>query len=75
MMAVPVDWSSGAPEPGSPQVLFEHPDLRVEISRTYSVAADGSRFLMFLDDDAALARQVRIVTNWFQELEAKLPRD
>ncbi len=63
--------------PGSPRVLF--PDTYAVVQRpSYDVSSDGQRFLMLKlsaeqpERDSAPI-QLRIVNNWFQELERLAP--
>ncbi len=55
-----------------PVTLFSRPGGLV----SYDPTADGQRFLVVVPDGAApakIAYDIRVVLNWFQELEAKAP--
>jgi serine/threonine-protein kinase len=71
VMAVPV---STSPEftIGKPQVLFDGPYIGFGADRSFDVSRDG-RFLMIKGDNAAMGRQLNIVTNWFEELKRLIP--
>jgi hypothetical protein len=60
---------------GSPRVLFE-PGFRNSVPlRSYDVSADGRHFLMNqpMPDRPAVAQQMILVQNWFEELKARVP--
>ena len=51
---------------------------RLAQGRQYDVDPDGQRFLMMLDaaagdGGAVLRRQINVVLNWFEELNARVP--
>lgn len=50
-----------------PRRLFDGPFVGAGGDGQFDVTADG-RFLMVRGDDAALGRQINVVTNWFSEL-------
>ncbi len=55
-----------------PITLFSRPGGFV----SYDPSADGKRFLVVVPEGAGPARiayDIRVVLNWFQELEAKVP--
>jgi serine/threonine-protein kinase len=65
---------------GAPEVLFDHAPYqrRLAQGRQYDVDPDGQRFLMMLDaaagdGGAVLRRQINVVLNWFEELNARVP--
>jgi Tol biopolymer transport system component len=73
MMAVKVTAQPDFPV-GTPEVLFESPDLIVSggsLRRNYDVSGDG-RFLMVKWGDAP-KDQLIVVQNWFQELTRLVP--
>ena len=41
----------------------------------YEISPDGERFLMIRRDPGAIPDRIRIVQNWFQELEQLVPTD
>ncbi len=68
--------------PGNPEPLFEGPYLSNVQFRSYDVRPDGQRFLMIREDEAEIDRtlqaayygnKVRVVLNWFEELEELVP--
>ena len=52
---------------GVSRPLFEYPDLF-----EYDVAPDGQRFVLRTVNQDAMAREIRVVLNWFEELKAKV---
>ena len=52
---------------GVPRQLFEYPDLF-----EYDVAPGGQRFVLRTVNPDAMAREIRVVLNWFEELKAKV---
>jgi Tol biopolymer transport system component len=71
LMRVPV---STGPElqPGTPEVLFEGPYTTVG-GPEFDVAPDAQRFLLLREPDAPPATEIRLVTNWFEELRERVP--
>ena len=61
MMAARIDTARGAML-GQPQQLFEGPFIGSGADPSFDVTADG-HFIMVRGDDAALGRQVNVVTN------------
>jgi serine/threonine-protein kinase len=58
---------------GIPQVLFEGPFNNVS-GISYDVAPDGQRFLVLQPQyDDSQVRELRVVTNWFEELKQLVP--
>jgi len=58
---------------GMPQVLFEGPYNNVS-GISYDVAPDGQRFLVLQPQyDDSQVRELRVVTNWFEELKQLVP--
>ena len=77
LIAVPVKPAQGTTfDWGQPTPLFNMgPYLRAGGQRGYDVSLDGARFVVAIDPNAsgAASRTVmRFVTNWFEELHAKL---
>ena len=75
MMAVTVETS---PEfrAGTPEELFEKPfavSNRAFGYSRYDVSRDGQRFLMVAPDQDPDSSQLRLVLNWFEELESLAP--
>ena len=68
--------ASGSISVGEPKKLFETYAARGRTSNHpgYSVSPDGRRFLVQLLDPRALPTQINVVENWFEELNAKVPR-
>ena len=63
---------------GKPRTLFEGQyvtNLFPGISALYDVSADGQRFLMIKETEAASqsAAQINVVLNWFEELKRRVP--
>ena len=53
----------------TPQRLFEQPG-RLE---SYAVSPDGTQFLVSVADPDAMAREIHVVLNWFEELLERVP--
>ena len=69
MMAVPVQISP-AFTIGKPRMLFEGNWTANSITNAdYDVSADGQRFLMVEAEKSAVAAELRVVVNWFEELQ------
>jgi len=60
-------------EPAPPQFLFRYHAYGFLGIQSYAVARDG-RFLM-ITEELDPSRQIRLVSNWFAELERLVPRD
>jgi serine/threonine-protein kinase len=63
---------------GKPRMLFEGPYFTTEFPTTtvsYDVSADGQRFLVVKQTEAASrsAEQINVVLNWFEELKRRVP--
>jgi serine/threonine-protein kinase len=61
---------------GTPEALFESPDLRTGWGRSYDVAPDGQRFLLTLNKEAPAKptpTQMILVQHWFEELRRLVP--
>jgi serine/threonine-protein kinase len=61
---------------GTPEALFESPDLRIAWGRSYDVASDGRRFLLTLNKEAPTnlaPAQMIFVQHWFEELKRLVP--
>ena len=65
-MVTGFDTSRGVPI-DRPRRLFEGPFVGAGAGGSFDATADG-RFLMVRGDEAALGRQINVVTNWFAEL-------
>jgi serine/threonine-protein kinase len=58
---------------GTPRVVLEGPYINVP-GRSYDLSADGSKFLVILDEGTEeFSRHVEVVLNWFDELERLVP--
>jgi serine/threonine protein kinase/Tol biopolymer transport system component len=58
---------------GTPRVALEGPYINVP-GRSYDLSADGSKFLVILDEGTEeFSRHVEVVLNWFDELERLVP--
>jgi serine/threonine-protein kinase len=56
---------------GTPEAVFENPDLQTNWGRSYDVAPDGRRFLLTLTKEAPASlapAQMILVQHWFEEL-------
>jgi serine/threonine protein kinase/Tol biopolymer transport system component len=78
MMVVRVETDAGF-RAENPEVLFENRDLIARSSANplgfqYAVAPDGESFLMLQTARTGQTRELRIVQNWFEELERLAPR-
>ena len=60
--------------PGTPQSLFEGRFATVS-GPEFDVGPEAQRFLMLLEPPQPLATQIRLVTNWFEELNKLAPVD
>ena len=59
---------------GRPQLLFTGPFFEGRVyGRNYDVTPDGRRFLMVMDAQPESVTQIRVVLNWFEELEQLVP--
>ena len=67
LMSIAVSTQAGDLALGVPRPLFEYPGLF-----EYDVAPDGQRFVLRTVNPEALAREIRVVLNWFEELKAKV---
>lgn len=71
-MVVPIS-TEPAFKAGTPEVVFEGPYVNVH-GLSYDVASDGQRFLVLEPQyDDSEVRELRVVTNWFQELKRLAP--
>jgi serine/threonine-protein kinase len=58
---------------GSPRELFDA-NFYTSTDRDYDVAPDGDRFAVVVEGSTAEARhEIHVVTNWFQELNERVP--
>jgi hypothetical protein len=56
---------------GTPEAVFENPDLQTNWGRSYDVSPDGRRFLLTLTKEAPASlapAQMILVQHWFEEL-------
>ena len=61
---------------GTPEAVFENPDLAIGWARSYDVAPDGRRFLLTLRKEATTSlppTQMIFVQHWFEELKRLVP--
>ena len=61
---------------GTPEAVFESPDLASAWGRGYDVASDGRRFLLTLSKEATTSlppAQMIFVQHWFEELKRLVP--
>jgi serine/threonine-protein kinase len=63
---------------GKPRMLFEGPYFTTAfptMTVSYDVSADGQRFLVVKETEAASrsAEQINVVLNWFEELKRRVP--
>jgi len=75
VMAVAMDLAAG--QSGRPAVLFAgpYPDSPGWTRpRSYDVTRDGERFLLLKRPARTSLPRINIVLNWFEELQAKVPR-
>ena len=56
---------------GATRVLFDGPYEVLEGARTYDVMPDGKRFVMVRRDAGDVPQRFYVVSNWFQELNAR----
>jgi serine/threonine-protein kinase len=70
VIAVAVDRSHGF-QPGASRTLFDGPYAH-DFFRNYDIAPDGKRFLM-VETDARPPTEVRLILDWFEELERLVP--
>ena len=71
MMVAAVDTSSGF-EAGEPTMLFEGRHDYSGWNANYAVTTDGA-FLMVQTPEESFPREIRVVLNWFDELERLVP--
>jgi serine/threonine-protein kinase len=73
MYAVPIETAPRL-RIGRPQLLFTGPFFEGRVyGRNYDVTPDGRRFLMVMDAQPEAVTQIRVVLNWFEELEQLVP--
>ncbi len=78
LMVVPVQTSPGRSDfaYGAPRQLLDSTKWRSSnTGRGYDVSPDGRRFLvvMSIDATATTNQNITVITNWFEELRAKVP--
>ena len=74
MMAVTLGSTAARLDPGRPRELFEW--RYTADAPSYDVAPDGERFVMIrpIEDSSTTAPpEIRVVVNWFEELERLVP--
>ena len=73
IMRVPVA-TEPAFAPGDPEVVVEGPYYRSASDSRFDVSPDGQRFLVIRElDQPADPVEIRVVLNWVQELQARVP--
>ena len=72
MMAVPVS-EDPVFKAETPTKLFEDRFATGTLLPRYDVTRDGERFLMITDDERGSARELHLVSNWFEELKRLVP--
>ena len=73
MIVVPVDTSGSAFTWGSPQKLFDSPDISSSPERNYDVSPDGKRFLIIKPGPNARPDDIVVVLDWAGELQRLVP--
>ena len=58
--------------PGTPRRLFEGPFVTVS-GAEFDVDSDAQRFLMLREPDVPATTRIRLVSNWFEELQERAP--
>jgi Tol biopolymer transport system component len=75
LMSAGVDTSSGF-SVGAREPLFDDIYANDVGGMSYDVSADGKRFLMIKDGGTDKeVREIRVIVNWFEELERLVPRN
>ena len=72
MMAVPVS-EAPAFKAETPTTLFEDRFAKGTWLAAYDVTPDGERFLMLAGEERVAARELYLVSNWFEELNQLVP--
>ena len=57
----------------SPALLFEEQYKLGRLGRNYDISTDGQRFLMVSEEHEANVEEIRVVLNWFEELNRLVP--
>jgi hypothetical protein len=70
MMAVATD-TTGELWLGEPEALFPVRARKSWFTRGYDVTPDGQRFVMAITPEGAEPREIRVVLNWFEEVERR----
>ncbi len=73
LMSVPIQSSETTLRAGAAGKVFDMLYGNPAITTAYDVSADGQRFLMIKDPVRLLAPTMVAVTNWFEELKARVP--
>ena len=78
MQSIPVDTSGGQFRGGRPRDLFSGPFVGMTANVSmFDAAPDGQRFVLFQGDvvtNATGHQHVRLISNWFAELEQTFSR-
>ncbi len=67
-MSIPVSEENGSTVFREAAPLFDYPTMF-----EYDVHPDGDRFLLRIENPDAKIRELRVVTNWFEELIQQAP--
>jgi hypothetical protein len=73
MMAVDVMSSSNVFSAGKPKLLFEGHYESPAVRANYDVTRDGHFVMVNAAEQQSIHRQLNVVVNWSEELEARLP--
>jgi hypothetical protein len=63
---------------GAPHLLFEGTfvsPIRDTVARLFAVTADGEKFIFIKQGSSEPIREIRLVSNWFEELKRLVPVD
>jgi len=72
MMVVSTEELATGKPPGKPLPLFTG-HYASDLLHDFDISSDGQRFLMIQEDDATARPQFKIILNWFDELNRKMP--
>jgi len=75
LLAVPVESGTGFSHARAQELFDARPYFGYTVARPFDVSPDGRRFFMSraVADDTSLRPSVVIVSNWFEELKARVP--
>jgi serine/threonine-protein kinase len=73
MISLPVDTSGPAFTWGSPQKLFDSPDVSSAPERNFDISPDGKRFLIIKAGPSARPDDIVVVLDWAGELTRLVP--